>query len=375
MATSLDRSTFNQIIDDAIADVSNKEQAEQISPEQYRNWILRAEQELCKRLNIFEQYAFTMEEDVIDYPVQDRPLITAATNASPSVITAAAHGLEDDDRINIRDVEGNTAVNGAMQVSSVTTDTFRVNKYADITDASNETPINIAAENHPFETGDLVTITGVLGNTAANVTDNAVTKVDADNFTLDAVAGNGDYTSGGVAVKRVAGSGTYLYGGQFWKTNELPTYVRNIAGIRRAWGNVYRPVHMVGEVDLMNDQTFGSMFGLGLSSYSNPIEASFITVDGQRYLHFISRPIEDASSILICKIEVVPERFFTANLASKITLRSTYNEAIKAYVKSKLYEKLGGGTQVSFYNGLFESQIKLLKGITVGSTRIKMSYS
>lgn len=375
MATSLDRASYNQVIDDAIADVSNKEQAEQISPEQYRNWILRAEQELCKRLNIFEQYAFTMEEEVVDYPVQDRPLITDATNASPSVITAAAHGLANTDRINVRDVEGNTAVNGAMQVSNITTDTFRVNKYADVEDASNETPINISAQDHPFETGDLVTITGVLGNTAANVSGNAITKVDADNFTLDAVAGNGDYTSGGLVLKAVAGSGAYLYGGQFWKTNELPTYVRNIAGIRRAWGNVYRPVHMIGEVDLMSDQTFGSMFGLVISGYSNPIEASFINVNGQRYLHFISRPIEDANSVLICQIEVVPERFFTANLASKILLRSTYNEAIKAYVKSKLYEKLGGGTQVSFYNGLFEAQVKQLKGITVGSTRIRMSYS
>jgi len=374
MATTVDRATYSSLTDDIVEDVSNKAEAEIIKPEQYRNWILRAQQELCKRLNIFEQYAFSLTEEVTDYALQDRPLITAATNADPAVITAAAHGLANEDRINIRDAEGNTAINGAMQVSNVTTDTFRVNKYADVEDASNETPINISAKDHPFVTGDLVTITGVLGNTAANVSLNAITKVDADNFTLDAVAGNGDYTSGGLALKIVAGSGTYLYGGQFWKTGELPTYVRNIVGIRRAWSDVYRTVKMVGEVDLMNDQIFQS-FGLTQSGYNVPVEASFITVNGDRFLHFFSRPLADEDAILICQIEVVPERYFTANLNSKISLRSTYNEAIKSYVKAKLYEKLGGGSQVSFYQNQFDSQVRNLRGITVGSTRIKMSYS
>lgn len=63
--------------------------------------------------------------------------------------------------------------------------------------ATNATPIVIYSPNHNLTTGMLVTITGVTGNTAANVTNNAVTVIDANSFSLDAVAGNGTYAGGG----------------------------------------------------------------------------------------------------------------------------------------------------------------------------------
>ena len=65
-----------------------------------------------------------------------------------------------------------------------------------ITGASNAAPIVITVAAHGLQTGARATISGVLGNTAANSTF-TVTRVDADTFSLDGSTGNGAYTSGG----------------------------------------------------------------------------------------------------------------------------------------------------------------------------------
>ena len=53
-------------------------------------------------------------------------VITAATNASPIVVTSAAHGLTNGEQIYINAVEGNRAANGLFEVANVTTDTFEL---------------------------------------------------------------------------------------------------------------------------------------------------------------------------------------------------------------------------------------------------------
>lgn len=63
--------------------------------------------------------------------------------------------------------------------------------------ATNASPIAVTSSSHGLETGDRITISGALGNTAANGTF-TITKVDADSFTLDGSTGNGSWTSGGV---------------------------------------------------------------------------------------------------------------------------------------------------------------------------------
>jgi hypothetical protein len=65
-----------------------------------------------------------------------------------------------------------------------------------ITGATNATPIVITSAGHGLTSGSVVTISGVGGNTAANGTA-AVTRIDADTFSLDGSSGNGAYTSGG----------------------------------------------------------------------------------------------------------------------------------------------------------------------------------
>lgn len=65
-----------------------------------------------------------------------------------------------------------------------------------ITGATNASPIVITSANHGLTTGARVTISGVGGNTAANTTA-VITRVDANTFSLNGVAGSGAYTSGG----------------------------------------------------------------------------------------------------------------------------------------------------------------------------------
>lgn len=65
-----------------------------------------------------------------------------------------------------------------------------------ITGATNASPIVVTCAAHGLTTGARITISGVGGNTAANGTF-IVTRVDANTFSLDGSTGNGAYTSGG----------------------------------------------------------------------------------------------------------------------------------------------------------------------------------
>ena len=66
-----------------------------------------------------------------------------------------------------------------------------------ISAATNASPIVISSADHGLITGASVTITGALGNTAANGTF-IIVVIDADTFSLTGSTGNGVYASGGV---------------------------------------------------------------------------------------------------------------------------------------------------------------------------------
>ena len=74
----------------------------------------------------------------------------------------------------------------------------------DITAATNANPVVVTCNGHGYSDGDKVTISGVLGNTAANGTHTVAGKT-ANTFQLSGVTGNGTYTSGG---KLTAGTDT-----------------------------------------------------------------------------------------------------------------------------------------------------------------------
>jgi len=192
--------------------------------------------------------------------------VANATNATPIVITSTTnHNLVNGDVVTISGVEGNTAANGAFPVTVIDATSFQLNGNASvgngaytgggfwttgggpvgvsvdrntvftgttdngylkfvrdqiiagnenagpflesfatrpnsathpITGATNATPIVITSANHGLTTGEVVNISGVGGNTAANGIF-TITVVDANTFQLDDSAGNGAFTSGG----------------------------------------------------------------------------------------------------------------------------------------------------------------------------------
>ena len=137
--------------------------------------------------------------------------ITDATNASPIVITSAAHGLNNGDQVQIEGVGGNTAANGQFIVTSVTANTFSLigtagngnytastgtwTKFNPITDATNKSPIVITSNGHGLRNGDRVRIQGVGGNEAANgIFTVKPTRISGNNrFSLNGSQGDGDY--------------------------------------------------------------------------------------------------------------------------------------------------------------------------------------
>jgi len=84
-----------------------------------------------------------------------------------------------------------------------------------ITGASDTSPIVITSPNNGLSTGDVVTIGGVLGNTAVNATDSnptwTITVLSPNTFSLDGSTGNGTYTGGGTWEFSTASSSSTSY--------------------------------------------------------------------------------------------------------------------------------------------------------------------
>jgi hypothetical protein len=87
-----------------------------------------------------------------------------------------------------------------------------------ITGATNASPIAVTVASHGFSTGDVVAVSGVAGNTAANGVW-TVTKTGANTFTLNGSIGNGAYSGSGA----IATSAGVLVAGAF---TVVPTVAR-----------------------------------------------------------------------------------------------------------------------------------------------------
>ncbi len=146
--------------------------------------------------------------------------ITAASNASPIVITTALpHGLETGMQVIIGGVVGNTGANGTFPVTVTSPTAFTligstgngawtsggiVIPNIAVPQVTNTSPIAITtASPHRLQTGMAVSITGVQGTTAANGTF-TVSITSPTSFTLDGSSGNGDWTGGGTVIPRIA---------------------------------------------------------------------------------------------------------------------------------------------------------------------------
>lgn len=151
---------------------------------------------------------------------QRHPLktITGATTATPIVVTSTAHGFTNGQYVEIEGVLGNTAANGVWVVANAAANTFeltgsvgagsytsggtaRISSRRRITTATNATPIVVTAAGHGYANGAKIRVESVGGNTNANG-DWVVANVTTNTFELQGSAGNGAYTSGGIATQR-----------------------------------------------------------------------------------------------------------------------------------------------------------------------------
>lgn len=148
--------------------------------------------------------------------------VSDATNATPIVITThAAHTLSTNDYVLIRGILGNTAANGTFKITSLTSTTFSLQTAAGSDVAGNGVfvpkagpvggtiaggpqwiaPIAVTSTSHGRATGDILSISGIVGNIGANGAW-AITVIDSNTFFLDGSMGTGAYTSGGTWVLR-----------------------------------------------------------------------------------------------------------------------------------------------------------------------------
>lgn len=134
-----------------------------------------------------------------------------------------------------------------------------------VTAATNVSPIQITTSTaHGLLTGQLVTIAGVLGNTAANVTGNAITVVNTTAFTLNGVAGNGAYTSGGTVTP-------------IWTAAAFPTSDGDVD-----YAQVATNAYMAGYTASTDNRVLKKFDGTTVSDPSHPIDARCARALGRR---------------------------------------------------------------------------------------------
>lgn len=328
------KSTYRQLIDAILSDVRWHPDVSKLSPEAFIYWILQAEEYICQRIDVKEEYVLRYLADISDYYYQDRPPVTAATNATPSVITATAHGLVLNDIFWITGIRGMTTAEGRMRAKAVATNTITLEHYRRVKDATNATPIVILLEEtHPFVTGNSVVIAGVTGNTAANGTW-TITKVNDWKFSLDTSVGNADYGGGGTAVKDVAADAAYISGGRFWKENEIPTYFRDFDYGTLLFGNTLKEVD---EVTLEELEQRRARYEYSFPYlYSYPIKMAPGRRNGIKYQTFEPTPLEDNNLTMYGKLNVNPDDYSGDPEGTNIHLSNQYNNMILAFVKAKV---------------------------------------
>lgn len=110
-------------------------------------------------------------------------------------------------------------VNGAPVATSVLSDTLPAILTGIVEDASNAEPIVVTTTGHELTTGDVVEVTDVGGNDAANGR-RQVNVLDPDTFELVGSSGNSAYTGGGtwkrldtIALDSVVAVGSHFEGG------------------------------------------------------------------------------------------------------------------------------------------------------------------
>lgn len=126
-------------------------------------------------------------------------VFTAGTKAKAGEVNANFTACKTAIDANTNDIEDiNESLESVLVMDgSIKSESLQKYKTVSITAATNATPIVITASNHGRSTGDVVFISGILGNIAANGSW-TITKVSDDSFSLNGSVGNGSYISDGI---------------------------------------------------------------------------------------------------------------------------------------------------------------------------------
>lgn len=164
-----------------------------------------------------QEEAFYVDSGLtLDSPVT----VTNATSAKPIVITAASHGFSEGDTVRFVRVDGMTELNNqTYKVYETLDNSFEISGVdgVSISAISRANPGSVTAASHGFVTGDQIAIHGASGMTQVNGNGYAVTRVDANTFTIGVdTSGYGTYTIGASAYLGVDGTAftTYKANGQ-----------------------------------------------------------------------------------------------------------------------------------------------------------------
>jgi len=102
--------------------------------------------------------------------------------------------------------------------SSIAPIVVQANRSAVISGATQASPCVVTCTGHGFSTGDTVYIESVSGMSQLNSNTYAITKINADSFSLNGIdsTGYGSYSSGGLASLRSSGVATTSFKATYW---------------------------------------------------------------------------------------------------------------------------------------------------------------
>ena len=365
-ATIYGKSTYDELIDVLLSDLP-QEELKVLPPRVLMDWILRAEERICRLTSVREEFVLRYAAGVSDYALRNRPVISAATNATPIVVTCASHGITNNSRAHIFGGQGNAAVNGSWFTSSVATNTFTINPGAYISGLVIETAgLHVTTESaHGFSASNTITMGQMIVDIAGTHTlipnyGYTITSItDSTNFiiaTYPYLATMATYVSGGVAFKPTAsvGSGAYSGGARVWLDSELPTYINKVISGSVNYGGY--PYNVQGyTVDDLNREkpTYPPLY---LGAF--PTRAAIYTKGGLKYLRLDPVPVSSGDITIYGEVQITPKDHYADEPNLMIQLPSEYDPMILSFMKARAWERLGKGEAKNVYAEEFMGHIR-----------------
>ena len=372
------KSTYQQIADDLLEEMQEYDKLATLSADTIRLWINRAQEAITKLAYIEDEYVLGLKTGQTDYEFRDRPRITGVSVSTvPVEITAANHGLVTDDVILITGVQGINGVEGRFKVKATSgglpATKFTIQKYGALTGATVTTPIVVTIPAHPFLTGDSITISGVTGMTEANGTW-VITYIDVNQLSLDTSVGVNPYVSGGVAVCDAVGSGTYTSGGRFWRSDEIPTIFGFFREGKRTVQNYDRLLTKEEITNLLQRGKNDTALNRSFTSIEAPFLMAQWQRNGKRYLKVYPAPIENGDANLFGVLRIKGALYDNDLNTALIQLPMDWDDAIKSFVKAKIYgwlkmSDLSAKAMKDFYDS-----IKIVQIREPVDVRLEMTY-